>query len=542
MTMDRPWMMVVHNNEDVQDFVRSTLQTLKPGDVGDEGPPPPVRIMRARNLKHAQEALDEFGLDACELLVLGAATPPDRLTSVGASTRAPTEQFIELQKSRCAELPILVMATDPDLELRGFLRGKKRTAWVDFKMDTNTDWQEKLAREAQDLILGNENRVGGMMEVDIRLSEHAWTIRHIGRNHYGDFGQLPLSQKKLDRVIEQSCELQGKVNAKQWRKALARLSEDLGSLLFDNAEYNDDFWVKFTEHRADYSGMGRTRISFTVDERTHPVFVEALKYGSAKKYWMLTSPISRRYNASNVTRLPLFQGGAPQVPINCLVIAAEADAGSIGGEEFSPLDSVGKETGEIEALLSAQRASGIGEVHRFDIGAQAGKPADVIGKLYAKLAERPWHLVHFAGHVGFIPRGLVGGPMADKVIEKDDRVGALILSPARRVAIDAVNFVNKLDGTQFLYLNSCRSADNYLLANAAKERIPAVLGFRWTVGDESAAAFASTFYTKLFSRGHCYKSLEYAFRDARSVTHKNDENDPTWASPVLMMLRHAEAA
>jgi hypothetical protein len=535
------WMMVVHHDEEVQDFVRSSLRTLKPRDVGDDGPQQAVRIERARNLEHAQESLDELGIEACELLVLGAATPPNRETSVGASTRAPTEQFIGLQKERCAELPILVLSSNPDLELRGFLRGKSRTAWVDFKTDTN--WQEDLAKEAQDLILGNENRVGGMMEVDIRLGDSpAWKIRHIGRNRYGDFGQLPLSKKKLDRVIEQSCELQGKVNAKQWRKALSRLSEDLGSLLFDNAEYNDDFWVKFTEHRADYGGMGRMRISFTVDERTHPVFVEALRYGSAKKYWMLTSPILRRYNASNVTRLPLFQGEGSRTPVNCLVIGADPGGGVIGSDEYGPLDSVGKETGDIEALLSAKHANGIGEVHRFDIGAQTGKAAEVIGKLYAKLAERPWHLVHFAGHVGFVPRGLVGGPMADKVIERDDQVGALILSPSRRIAIDAVNFVNKLEDAQFLYLNSCRSADNYLLANAARERIPAVLGFRWTVGDESAATFASIFYTKLFSRGRCYKSLEYAFRDARSATHKNDENDPTWASPVLMMLRQAEAA
>lgn len=539
--MNQPWMMVVHHDEEVQDFVRSTLLTLKPRDVGDEGPPEPVRIVRARNLKHAQESLDEFGIEACEVLVLGAATPPDRLTSVGASTRAPTEQFISVQKERCAELPILVLASNPDLELRAFLRGKKRTAWVDFKTDTH--WQEDLAQEAQDLIQGNENRVGGMMEVDIRLGERpAWTIRHIGRNRFGDFGQLPLSKKKLDRVIEQSCELQGRVNAKQWRKALARLSEDLGSLLFDNAEYNDDFWVKFTEHRAEYRGMGRTRISFTVDEMTHPVFVEALRYGSAKKYWMLTSPILRRYHASNVTRLPLFQGESSQPPINCLVIAADAAGGIIGSDEFGPLDNIGKETAEIEALLEARHANGIGKVERFDIGQQTGKAAEVIRKLYAKLEEEHWHLVHFAGHVGFVPRGLVGGPMADKVIERDDRVGALILSPSRRIAIDAVNFVNKLESAQFLYLNSCRSADNYLLANAARERIPAVLGFRWTVGDDSAASFASIFYTKLFSKGRSYKSLEYAFRDARSATHKNDENDPTWASPVLMMLRQAEAA
>ena len=65
----------------------------------------------------------------------------------------------------------------------------------------------------------------------------------------------------------------------------------------------------------------------------------------------------------------------------------------------------------------------------------------------------------------------------------------------------------------------------------AQAGIPAVLGFRWKVSDESAKELALSFYKSLFRHG----DLNLALFEARKKIAIKNRDDQTWMSPVLIV-------
>ena len=59
------------------------------------------------------------------------------------------------------------------------------------------------------------------------------------------------------------------------------------------------------------------------------------------------------------------------------------------------------------------------------------------------------------------------------------------------------------------------------------------MGFLWNVSDPKAREFAESFYDKLLAGKE--RSLEYACLAAKQEMHAKYENNPIWASPVLVM-------
>ena len=68
-----------------------------------------------------------------------------------------------------------------------------------------------------------------------------------------------------------------------------------------------------------------------------------------------------------------------------------------------------------------------------------------------------------------------------------------------------------------------------------KERVPAVMGFRWEVGDAQARDYAERFYKYLLESQQ--RSLENACLSAKKDLFAAKPADPIWASPVLVMQR-----
>lgn len=532
--MTRRWMLVVHHDEDVQDLARETL-LAKAAELRSNRP----QVLRAANLKQAQEHIDQNDLDCCELIVLGAATPANRQVSVGSSTREPTMNFVKKLKVPNPRVPVVVLSSNPDAELSSFLRAYDYMGWVDFTLDSH--WRDDLAIQAEGLLKGSVERPSGVLDVEIILGDNAkaWRLERSGLNKLEEGDTLTVDKVALDNLARKSERLSGEVQGPRWMDALAEIADDLGNLLFASNYQNQLFWAKFAEYRAEAGGQDQTRIRFTVSDSTYPVFVEAVKFGR-QDYWMLHSPIFRRHQRHSTSRQPLFQDEASRTgPINCLIVVADPRGGILGHKTFALLRHSAQEGKALREILDRDR-----DTHGIttDILDLADVQGDIVEALYAKLKERDWHLVHFTGHVASLPRALLAGKTgALSEAERADLVSSMILSPSRKVALDVANFVNKLGKTQFLFMSSCRSADGYVIATAARDQIPAVLGYRWTVNDERAAAFARRFYEQLLARGRSYKSLEYAFRNARQLTHHRDVNDPTWASPVLMMQQREAA-
>ena len=91
----------------------------------------------------------------------------------------------------------------------------------------------------------------------------------------------------------------------------------------------------------------------------------------------------------------------------------------------------------------------------------------------------------------------------------------------------------KRSDTRFVFLSSCKSAKHDFIYHLAKHGIPAIMGFLWKVNDEKAKGYADSFYGHLLSDEE--RSPEYACLEAKREMHAKYEDDPIWASPVLVM-------
>jgi CHAT domain-containing protein len=196
---------------------------------------------------------------------------------------------------------------------------------------------------------------------------------------------------------------------------------------------------------------------------------------------------------------------------------------------LATLPNLEREAADVAAVLNAARVTGPGnrpvEPVRVSELLAAGK--DPLAHVLDMLRHTEWHLIHFVGHA----------------IQSNDRA-ALVLSADRNILLPVDTFSKHILAAQFVFLSCCRSAHSSLIMRMAEQSVPAILGFRWRVDDAGAARFAHAFYTELFNTDNprC-KYLEYAFRDARKAVYDTDDDDPTWASPMLVLqMKQAEAA
>jgi hypothetical protein len=505
------WQLLVHSDSDVRDEVaKAVLAALGRAHT---------RRVEASNLAKAKEALDEHDMRDCNLVVLGTRTPQDKTSNPWAGGNDPSLPFIKWLKGQSARLPILVLSPTPDDALNMFLSTFDSTALVAF----DGDWRDVLQERLPDLVNGTVRPDAGCLELDITLAgarRTSWRLQQRGDDPFEDFGELYVEDTALKSLLHRSEELQERVTRKGWEVEMSEIGSGLFDLLFLKSEPNRRLFNKFVKRRERVGGLPKTRVRITLNDDTHPMFVEALKDIDDPAFWMLNAPVFRRHDSAGA-RYPLFKDGASREgPINCLVITADPQAGNIPDGEwthgFAPLGEIEDEAKDIVAILEKARgAHGEGRVKHLSLADVDTNPVDKVNKI---LSECPWHLVHFAGH-GMISAGGDAG---------------LVLAPERGGVIRIADLASKLVGTQFLFLNSCRSADSYFVTKAVEHLVPAVLGFRWSVSDVGGANFAREFYKALFDPA-VNRYLEYAFMRARKAIHKKNPGDPTWASPVLVM-------
>jgi CHAT domain-containing protein len=307
-----------------------------------------------------------------------------------------------------------------------------------------------------------------------------------------------------------------------WGEDLSDIRNELGRLLFSNLN-NRKFYKVLIEAKTRVGGTQNTRIRFVVNEGTHPIMLEAIEDVDSDPgdYLMLKAPVYRRYEARG-EGYPLFKDRASRRgPINCLIIQADPRDGELGAPWNTPLAELPSIEGEVNAIheiLAAERENhkSIGKLEVFRAAQWDGRAVE---KLEALMQGTRWHLVHFAGHS----------------VRSRDGQGAIVLSSRGDGVLSARRLGELLSNTQFLYLSSCRSADAYFVMHLVEQQVPGVLGFRWPVADEQAHKYARYFYHSLFNDVVSRQFLEYAFLKAKRKLYDRDENDPTWAAPVLIM-------
>lgn len=512
--MNLRWHLIIHGDEDVRDLAGDAIRAAATAAKVKSNP------IKVGNLDEARRTIDDWDIDGCDLVVIEAAAAADRRSRRGNRGLEGMLAFVKEVKKLRPCLPVIVLTPTADGSLTLVLTAFEATEHAELL----TEWRDWLEQRATELLSHTASAGKAHLVLDITLAsddQRTWRIRRTGDSSFQDFGDLYVEERKLAKLINRSNAIERSVEREGWESDLRDFSDDLITMLFEEAPLNRKLWRKFVDHRARVGGVENTRVRVTLNEETHPILVEALRDDDDQTYWMLKAPIFRTYRR-RMEGTPLFKDRKSRDgPINCLVIQADPAAGNVPEgpwcQALAALPAIEEESLHCVRKFESMRGAGIGEVHRLSI---ADIDDDPIDALNAKLAERDWHLVHFAGH---------------SVVSSAGEAG-LVLAAERDGVVRVADLANKLSGTQFLFLNSCRSAAPYVVMRAVENQVPSLLGFRWAVPDASGARFAASFYDNLFDRSQpSYKYIEYAFMRARSAVHARDASDPTWASPVLVM-------
>jgi hypothetical protein len=139
------------------------------------------------------------------------------------------------------------------------------------------------------------------------------------------------------------------------------------------------------------------------------------------------------------------------------------------------------------------------------------------------LSRDKWQLIHFIGH---------------SAIGADDRAW-LALGGEPDDLLDIAEFAARARHAQFMFLNSCATANGEVIRRLAEAGLPAVAGYACPIDDQAAQAFAKKFYVDLIpeqDREGCARGfLEYAFMRARHYLYEQDSQHSAWASPRLYL-------
>jgi CHAT domain len=349
---------------------------------------------------------------------------------------------------------------------------------------------------------------------------------------YEDKDDFYLDKDKMARLIKASKRLRGTKEWPNWKEELQEVGENLMEQIFFN---NPKFYGCFQELKVEAGGLENLKIRFIVEEDFHPIVLEALGDSYKRRdydYWMLKAPIYRRLNKKGV-RYPLFADEETRnKPINCLIIESDV-SGDVTIEfnvddniyqselSFEKLANVKKECDSLETYLKKnQKEFNIGKIKKIP-EKKGNANIKFIDCVRDTLKERPWHLVHYAGHSYYEARNKCG----------------YVFFPGRKgrgTPLEIGSFAKLLrefSHVRFIYLSSCKSSEADFVFALAQERVPAIIGFRWDILDPIAAEHAETFYRHLFKK----KSLEYAFLETRKEMHGRGDKHRIWAAPMLIM-------
>ena len=164
-------------------------------------------------------------------------------------------------------------------------------------------------------------------------------------------------------------------------------------------------------------------------------------------------------------------------------------------------------------------------------------PGDATSKnLEKKLVEdRPFHLWHFTGH-------------GEHFSEDADASGIVLIGDKQEPEVVTCKRLNrwlKGSGLWLAYLSSCHtsasSGSNAGLSQTyvgtmeavVSAGVPNVVGFRWSVSDQSAFHLADEFYRQLFEV-QTEKNLSLAMLEARRAVERRADFFDAWASSMLV--------
>ncbi len=436
-------------------------------------------------------------------------------------------------------IPTILFTIVDDAELDQKVNRLKRCELVSEKLG----WEDlfiKRVKQALDRIEITEPK---RLNVDIFLNLDKKMVEYSFR---GEGFPCSIEHNPLDILTAEFLELISRSNAlgdefrgnREWQRRLQDIGEKLMTHIF---ERDRKFSRLFTQQVTLAGGLDNTRIRFVVEKEVHAIALEAI-YGPhaqlEEDYWMLHAPIYRTVGEFGGWGNPLFHDQETREgPLNILIIESptEGDAEIKDKEtkavvrtlKLGELKNVKAECGFLKNYRDSAEYSGRIRIGKVEVIPRSGDHRPFVDQVRDTLEQgnRAWHIVHYAGHsyfdsftnegYVFFPRVRDGEPVIE-VVDLD--LLSAWLRPAK---------------PNLVFLSSCHSSEAGFVFALAKKQIPATVGFRWDVEDDMAAEYTRVFYRELF--GGKPQSLEYVFLKARQNIHKQYEDNPIWAAPVLVM-------
>lgn len=515
------WILVIHEVAQIGVVIKSCMEAASS-----------AAIVCVSNLKEARQVLRRRVVDECQLIVSSLSPPVDAEQPMPVDRGIATAiEFLRDIRQGEDGPPCILIDPAPTFAQNAELAGMKNVlimAVPDIVGYLTGNARSMIANEP--LPASEENH---LLDVEISITGNICNWHLMGKKGVGidETGSINLNKDSLERLLLDS-ETVGRISPtsdglEAKRKLVRRLGRDLYRCINEPGE-SRGLWEAVSLYTNRMRLLEKTRFRFQVDSVTSQLLVEALtredkEQPDADDYWMLRTPMVRRFGP-RADRSPLFtDSSSREKPVECLIILGNPNkfqAGGAIGKGYATIRNASEEIKWLsDYLTNDSDLFGLAKpkVMRYDEHA-AGTFGHAVRET---LQQGQWQLIHYSGHSDIGTNG----------------AGYLVLGDHDDDHIDIEEFARSASHAQFIFLNSCCSANVRFVQRSVERSVPAVAGYAWPIRDDIAAAFSREFYSNLFGRKEkpSDRLLEYAFLRARRYLHKEYEREAVWSAPLLFM-------
>ena len=504
------WALAIHHSPEFGEILRLGIKSALPG----------IEIHVASNLKDGWTQLERLGLKTCRIVISGLRVPRSRSSRVPAldgKERTSLDLVKRIRKRGVETLPVLLVAAENSSseDVRQF-------------NNVNVVCVTDIAERASEVIrrmLGFEEkrRQWRNVNLDIKLHEksYLWHLRRTTPYEQSD-GALDIKPRDLEELRELSAiGFDSLPNA----KFMSGLGKSLHRVVMTADADGLTLRERLKSLCDGKGGIQGARIRFIVDQHTYPILLEFVtepSHREDKDFWMLQAPLFRSCKGK-VTRPPLFTDGESRTRnLKCLLIqgATRAFSSEKLGWGFNRILEAAQEITDLTNCLKNLNV-GTPKVLKYDDPESWNGAKTFRDAVRVELENRDWDLVHYAGH---------------SHAAEDYSEGWIVFGSRDEDAVRASDFASWVEKSRFVFLSSCESAGAEFVLKTIEWTVPAIVGFRWPIGDLPAKLFATKFYKYLLDDAEVDRHLEYAFFKAKQDLHEAyPAGRPVWASPVLVM-------
>lgn len=512
------WILVIHEYAEMTKMIADLLAEKLD-----------VQTVPVSNLEAARDQLARRGAENCLLLVASLSPPVDALSPPPVDRTVPLDEEFLAIRAHNPQLPIIFLVTTDDGKRSAALSMLDKVVLLRV-----SETHQQLPPLAARMISGDSvPKPVHELDLDIKLidSRCHWSLRGTGNNPIEATGMIQITKEELDRLLLDSSLAQfvadNHAADAPGHQLIDRLGHDIYQHFIANNIKNEGLAEALFSRLYDRTLLATARIRFHVDQRTSQLLVETMaqpragNVTAAPDRWMLHAPIFRKFGGMGA-RHPLFKDRASRSSaLRCLVIQGEAKQFSVAAplaRGFGKIPMAVEEAKWLYDYLDTNKTAfnlappTLISPTQFPEGGYGDAVRDV-------LSQQPWQLIHYTGHSALGANGRAYLALGDGV---DD-------------LLDIEEFSQLAQQAQFVFLNSCGSADVRFIMRLIERNIPAVAGYAWPVLDSIAYKFSVAFYKNLFNGPEPKRFLEYAFMRGKAHLYNTNSTSLAWTSVLLFM-------